>query len=157
VDWIDQSLLYLHTGREFLPYFRSKGIRTATDFIDVYDTLKPTENMSMVGLLDAGTPLTIGQINNIAVALRNDPNMFHVRYWRDHQFELLTEDVVLTKKANLKFMQGFPEEAITLYDELIRQFPTYHQGHFYRGLIQLIERLNLGMEVCLASITLVIL
>lgn len=134
VDWIDQSLLYLHTGQEFLPFFRSKGIRTATDFIDVYDELNPAENGGNVGLLDTGTKLTIGQINNIAVALRNDPNMYHVRYWRDHQFELLTEDIVLTQKANLKFMQGFPEEAITLYDELIRQFPNYHQGHFYRGL-----------------------
>ncbi len=134
VDWIDQSLLYLHTGREYLPYFRSKGVRTATDFIDIYDYNESADTINKIGLLDAGTPLTLGQITNIAVALRNDPNMYHVRYWRDHQFELLTEDIVLTKEANLKFMRGFPEEAITLYDELIRQFPNYNQGHFYRGL-----------------------
>lgn len=136
VDWIDQSLLYLHTGLKYLPFFRQKGVRSATDFIDVFDQLKPAEieNRSLAGLLDEGSPLTAGQINAIAVSLRNDPNMFHVRYWRDHQFELLSEDVVLSKEANLKLMQGFPDEAIELYDQLLQRFPNYHLGHFYRGL-----------------------
>jgi tetratricopeptide (TPR) repeat protein len=130
VDWIDQALLYLHTGPAFLPTLRQKGIRTATDFIDLVDQVEPDKN----GLMEGDKPLTQGHMTAIAVALRNDPNMFHVRYWRDHQFELLTEDVVLTREANLKLMQGFPDEAIQLYDEAIRQFPNYHQGHFYRGL-----------------------
>lgn len=130
VDWIDQALLYLHTGPTYLPTLRLKGIRTATDFIDLVDQAEPGNN----GLMEGANPLTQGHITAIAVALRNDPNMFHVRYWRDHQFELLTEDVVLTRDANLKLMQGFPEEAIHLYDEAIRQFPNYYQGHFYRGL-----------------------
>ncbi|MFZ0549022.1 MAG: tetratricopeptide repeat protein [Candidatus Promineifilaceae bacterium] len=130
VDWIDQALLYLHTGPRILPTIREKGIRTATDFIDLVDQGAPEKN----GLLEGEDPLTLSHVNSIAVALRNDPNMFHVRYWRDHQFELLTEDVVLTRKANLKLMEGLPDEAIPLYDEAIRQFPNYHLGHFYRGL-----------------------
>jgi tetratricopeptide (TPR) repeat protein len=136
VDWMDQALLYLHTGAKHFPSFLEKGVRTATDFIDLYDQLKPTvqENQASVGLLDPGTNLTIGQLNAIAVALRNDPNMFHIRYWRDHQFELLSEDVVLGKEANLKIMQGYPEEATVLYDRLLQQFPNYYTGYFYRGM-----------------------
>lgn len=130
VDWIDQSLLYLHTGPSYLPTLRKKGVRTATDFIDLVDQEKPAEN----GLLTGENPLSTSHLNTIATALRNDPNMFHVRYWRDHQFELLTEDIALTRAANLKLMQGQPEEAILLYDQFLRQFPKDHQGHFYRGL-----------------------
>lgn len=136
VDWMDQSLLYLHTGVKHLPFFLEKGVRTATDFIDLYDQLKPTaqDSQTAAGLLDEGSILTPGQLNAIAVALRNDPNMFHVRYWRDHQFELLSEDVLLGKEANLKIMQGFPNEAIALYDKLLQQFPNYYLGYLYRGL-----------------------
>ncbi|NIW22587.1 tetratricopeptide repeat protein, partial [candidate division KSB1 bacterium] len=38
------------------------------------------------------------------------------------------------KEANLKIMQGFPEEAISLYDRLLQQFPNYYTGYFYRGM-----------------------
>jgi hypothetical protein len=43
VDWIDQSLLYLHSGHngEWFPQFRNVGIRTASDLLDSVE-FRPT-------------------------------------------------------------------------------------------------------------------
>jgi tetratricopeptide (TPR) repeat protein len=158
VDWIDQALLLLHTGKVLPPILQVKGIRTATDFLDVYESLakepsliaaefstshlvepapqpdeKPAETQEQPAKL--WHPKTPGDFKAIVLALQNDPNMLHIRYWRDHAFEALPEDVERQRTlGDLKLMQGLPDEAINTYDDLLRQFPTYHTGRLYRGL-----------------------
>jgi tetratricopeptide (TPR) repeat protein len=85
---------------------------------------------------DAPDPIcTLTQLAMIASALRLDPNLFNVRYWRDHEYEALPDDVERERtRADLKLMRGLPYEAIAGYTELLRKFPEYRTAYLYRGL-----------------------
>ncbi len=149
VDWIDQALLQLHT-RDRFDHFRQSGLRTATDFLDAYEAagLSKTERderrKALARLLDsqqAGNPaesrseLTLALLDTIASALRNDPNLFHIRNWRDGAYEALPEDIERARTpADLKLMRGLPDEAIATYDQLLHDFPTHYSTLLYRGL-----------------------
>jgi hypothetical protein len=56
VDWVDQAILYLHSGHngEWYPQLRTVGIRGATDFLDAagFNLLEPYESLER----DAGEP-----------------------------------------------------------------------------------------------------
>lgn len=165
VDWIDQSLLFLHT-RGLLAAFQVSGVRTATDFIDLFqpDDLPPgrrapsslspeqkrARRLKQAGLvqkflaapLDPAQPSiqldelqALALLESTAVSLVNAPNMFHVQYWRQHEFEALPEDVErLRTAADLKLMQGLPGEAIDIYDLAAQRFPNNYTTLLYRGL-----------------------
>ncbi len=155
VDWIDQALLRLHT-REITHAFLGSGLRTATDFIDFYEpgnepsralkskrkdfanliiTLSANSKEEETDLAELTTEDTMIRLDAIATGLLLDPNYFHVRYWRDHEFEALPEDVEQHRtQADLKLMQGLPGEAIAAYDELLRTFPRYYGSLLYRGM-----------------------
>jgi tetratricopeptide (TPR) repeat protein len=78
---------------------------------------------------------TSAYLETIAAALRLDPNLFHIRYWRDHVYEALPEDVERARTiADLKLMQGLPDEAILAYDDLVRDYPNVSAILLYRGL-----------------------
>jgi hypothetical protein len=79
VDWVDQSLLQLHLGglsdrQERMKVLRSYGIRAATDLEDAL-----TADPAIAQLLDPGQP---NRLTIIREALRNEPNLFHVREWK---------------------------------------------------------------------------
>ena len=147
IDWMDQSLLQIHT-RERFDDFRRSGLRTATDFMDAYEAknlLNDSERLTWRGqlaaLLNSHNPNmannshTLTLIETIHYALQRDPNLFQIRYWRDHEFEALPEDIDAERtKADLKLMQNLPDEAIAVYDKLITKFPKYHALLLYRGL-----------------------
>jgi tetratricopeptide (TPR) repeat protein len=147
IDWMDQSLLQVHTRNRFED-FRASGLRTATDFMDAYeakDILDETTRLDwrnkLADLLNSHNPNmannshTITLIETIHYALQRDPNLFQIRYWRDHEFEALPEDIEAERtKADLKLMQNLPDEAIAAYDKLIQKFPKYHGLLLYRGL-----------------------
>jgi tetratricopeptide (TPR) repeat protein len=152
VDWMDQALLFLHVRGNQLTMddIQATGLRTATDFLDVYEsptgateTERNTRRTALAHALaqqmKAQPDLTVEQIQTrldvLAASFRLDPNLFHLRYWRTHEYEALPEDVERRRtSADLKLMQGVPEEAIAAYNELLRTFPNYHAGRLYRGL-----------------------
>jgi tetratricopeptide (TPR) repeat protein len=149
VDWIDQSLLHIH-ARERIEDFQRAGLRTATDFLDDYSPpglageSLATRRLNLARLLDgdrngaadeARVARTLSQLESIAAALRLAPNLFHIRYWRDHEYEALPEDVERSRtNADLKLMQGLPDEAIVAYGEVLRSFPNHHTALLYRGM-----------------------
>ena len=132
VDWIDQALLHLH-ARDRIEDFQASGLRTATDFLDAYEMPelpedeRPGRREKLARLLDsqrsndvseAQLAHTLALLETMAAGLRLDPNLFHVHYWRGHEYEALPEDVERARTvADLKLMQGLPDEAIVAYDE----------------------------------------
>ena len=93
VDWVDQSLLYLHLRTEkeekaenkkvSRQMFRSIGIRTAMDVHILFES----EERSLIARLEKET---LGQPDILTVlnkTLQNDPSFFHVKQWKDyHEF-----------------------------------------------------------------------
>jgi tetratricopeptide (TPR) repeat protein len=145
VDWIDQALLHLH-ARQRIGDFQSLGMRTATDFLDAYEpAAAPTGELAsgranlarlfggLADSADATTALTY--LDTMVATLRRDPNFFHVRHWRDHEFEVLPEEIERARTlADLRLMQGIPDEAVERYNELLHTFPNQYGLLLYRGL-----------------------
>jgi hypothetical protein len=84
IDWVDQSLLYLHLGKQPeegdgpRDQLRRYGIRTATDLEDV---LASDQGEAMAHLLEPA-PGAPSALRSIHAALRCEPNFQHVRAWR---------------------------------------------------------------------------
>jgi len=87
VDWIDQSLLYVHLGkgkakdketnREKLCRF---GIRSASNLIDLFES----GNAELIGKLESvlnEDPQEASCLRCIYTTIKNEPNLFHVRHW----------------------------------------------------------------------------
>jgi len=87
IDWIDQSLLYVHLGkgeadgketnREKLRRF---GIRTASDLIDLFECGEE----KLIGELESvlnKDPQEASCLRCIYITIKNEPNLFHVRQW----------------------------------------------------------------------------
>ncbi len=150
IDWIDQALLHLHV-RNLVDAFQKSGYRTATDFLDAFNA--PPEpgaasqdwrkrlaavifNQLPTGAekgLDQDGILTL--METTAAALVYDPNMFHVQYWRKHEYEALPEEVErMRTRADLKLMQGLPAEAIDAYAQVLEKMPSSHTTRLYRGM-----------------------
>ena len=82
VDWVDQSLLFLHLSkdkddRETLRRF---GIRTATDLVDVieYKDHDIISKLEYVLTNSREEPI----LNSIYATLKNEPNLYHVKKWK---------------------------------------------------------------------------
>ncbi|MEL6254377.1 MAG: hypothetical protein AAFR87_20380, partial [Bacteroidota bacterium] len=117
VDWVDQSILYLHLGRfgKGEPNNRKKlrkyGIRNATDLDDIFFndekelntkltknkiselSLKRISNDPLIHILDTepnGAPVLL----SIIKALKRSPNLYHIRQWKRYsqdQMDLFDE------------------------------------------------------------------
>jgi len=151
VDWIDQSLLHLHT-RKLVKAFQQSGYRTATDFLDAFNGLDQADQPTLQVWRERMAALILARLEEddakemnearlltlmetTASALKYDPNLFHVQYWRRHEYEALPEDVDrLRTRADLKLMQGLPVEAIDAYDQVLARFPNSQTTRLYRGL-----------------------
>lgn len=88
VDWVDQSLLYLHLGdgnskdgKENREKIRLFGIRTATDLEDAFDAPQPEVVKKLDGLLDKNEKEP-SVLRTILATFRNEPNLQQVRHWR---------------------------------------------------------------------------
>lgn len=147
VDWIDQSLLQMHVT-PYTAAFRQSGLRTATDFLDVYKATDTAQRQRLADLIvgHLSTPPALSQtavltlFDTLAIALDSDPNIFNVRYWRSHAFEALPDDIERTRiSADLQLMQNRAKEAIEIYDGLLRDFPNYPSALLYRGLAHFIR------------------
>jgi hypothetical protein len=105
VDWIDQSILYLHLGKPVVDdaesprdQLRRYGIRTATDLEDVLEPISHApDELARIAKLER--LLTTGPddpsvLRSIQAALRSEPNLRYVRAWRwaDSQERLDTTD-----------------------------------------------------------------
>ena len=93
IDWIDQSMLYLHLGKppqqgEEGPrdQLRRYGIRTATDLADALRPLAPgadeAERIAKLERLLTPGPDAPSVLRTILATLQNEPNLPHVRAWR---------------------------------------------------------------------------
>lgn len=148
VDWIDQALLHVH-AREQIGRFQRCGLRTATDFLDAYTPPDAAgeelaQRRKSLSELLAGADRTGSEpapqptavwLELLVASLRTDPNLYHIRYWRDHAYEVLPEDVERQRTiADLRLLQGEPDDALRSYDALLLRFPEYHTARLYRGL-----------------------
>ena len=100
VDWVDQSLLYLHLdnakdkrkeGDGERMTLRRYGVRTATDLEDVFKakdmynstpTLKDDFIKQFERVLNDGPPDAASVVLSVLATLKNEPNLYHVRQWK---------------------------------------------------------------------------
>ena len=97
VDWVDQSLLYLHLGkgvdgkanRKTLSHY---GIRTATDLLDVVSVEENDFINKILGILnpDEKEP---SKIRSIIATFQNEPNFFHILKWKRFSEECLKDEI----------------------------------------------------------------
>ncbi len=100
VDWVDQSLLYLHVGKKKAKGGKSDreklrrfGIRTATDLQDVLRSEDQQFIDKVEYLLNIDKPDEPGALRCIEATFRDDPNLYHVKKWREFaQNELKPDD-----------------------------------------------------------------
>ncbi len=93
IDWIDQSLLYLHlppnsskdvnASREKLRLF---GIRTATDLEDLFKSGESVLIEKVQHAFDE-SPHADGALQAIFTVMPREPNLNHVRSWKNFQWE----------------------------------------------------------------------
>lgn len=93
VDWVDQSLLYLHLSksnddREILRRF---GIRTATDLVDVIGYKNPDLISKIEYVMTKSKEEPI--LNSIYATLKNEPNLYHVKEWKSFAEKYLSEKI----------------------------------------------------------------
>src|SRR5690349_15672341 len=93
VDWVDQSILYLHLGKSPeeggegpRDQLRRYGIRSATDLEDAFLAGKdagdePTRIARLERLLTVSTE-DPSVLRTVLATLRREPNLTHVRAWR---------------------------------------------------------------------------
>lgn len=92
VDWIDQSMLYLHLGKPPQSgecprdQLRRYGIRTATDLADAFRPLQPgadeAERIAKLEQLLTPGPEAPSVLRTVLATLQNEPNLPYVRAWR---------------------------------------------------------------------------
>ena len=106
VDWIDQSLLYLHLGprqeeksrvnREKLHRF---GIRAATDLVDAFDVHSGDQDWSEEDAREHIKRLEFvlnddekgpSVLRTVLATLKNDPNYHHIKNWKDFPTKILS-------------------------------------------------------------------
>jgi tetratricopeptide (TPR) repeat protein len=158
IDWVDQALLQIHlSDSALIARYRAIGIRTASDLIDAYErACLGSAPAPATAPLPAGTPaaerLTIqklrarlaradagmaepGALETLVAALERDPNMYSVRYWREHEFDVLPRDANLVILPGvLALLNGEPREAIRVVEGAGRGQRRYPPIHFYLGL-----------------------
>lgn len=106
IDWVDQSLLYLHLGKSKArggesdrDKLRRFGIRTATD---LNDALKSTDEelvKRLEYLLNTEKQEEPSILRCIQATFKNEPNLYHVREWKGFaERELKPETVSIRQK-----------------------------------------------------------
>jgi hypothetical protein len=78
IDWLDQALLYQHAKKAF-GQLRARGVRTATDFLQVFTD----SDGALAALMDGADAPQIDP-PLLAAVLDNDEWLEYVRNWRDH-------------------------------------------------------------------------
>jgi hypothetical protein len=78
IDWLDQALLFQHAQAAF-GQLRAQGIRTATDFLQVF-----ADTHGALRALTAGADTAQVNPSLLAAVLTNDEWLGYVRNWRNH-------------------------------------------------------------------------
>lgn len=78
IDWLDQAMLYQHAGAA-IESLRKRGIRTATDFLQVYDDVH-----AALPALMAGQDAPAIEPVLLATALDHDEWLAYVSNWRSY-------------------------------------------------------------------------
>jgi hypothetical protein len=78
IDWLDQALLYQHAG-DAIEALRKRGVRTATDFLQVYEDVD-----SALPALMAGADAPAIEPALLARALDHDEWLAYVSNWRSY-------------------------------------------------------------------------
>ena len=86
IDWLDQALLYQHAGGS-ITALRKRGVRTATDFLQVYDDLD-----SALPALMAGKDAPAIEPALLAKALDHDEWLAYVCNWRSYAVVAMPRD-----------------------------------------------------------------
>ena len=88
VDWVDQSLLFLHLGdgsseiaKKNREKLRTYGIRTATDLEDAFRSTDQEHLKKLERLLNTDDKEP-SILRTILSAFEDEPNLRHVRHWR---------------------------------------------------------------------------
>ena len=90
VDWVDQSLLYLHLGesnkttrQEVRTMLRKYGIRTATDLQDALGGRADGGELAKLERLLNASDDKPSRLPVVLRTLEGEPNLLHVREWRE--------------------------------------------------------------------------
>jgi hypothetical protein len=88
IDWIDQSLLYIHLGKKEADTeetnrdkLRRFGIRTASDLMNVFESGDKEMIGRLEGILNENSQEP-SCLRCIYTTLNDEPNLFHVREWK---------------------------------------------------------------------------
>ena len=89
IDWVDQSLLYMHLGKSKRRVgesdrdkLRRFGIRTATDLEDALGAKDEEFVKRLEYLLNAEKPEEPSILRCIQATFKDEPNLYHVREWK---------------------------------------------------------------------------
>jgi len=118
VDWVDQSLLYLHTNQEDRTTLRRYGVRTATDLLDAFaceatsaDGTTFREQFEWVLDAPAGKPSVT---RSILATLGSERNLQHIVAWKsfkpdtDAREDALFEAVALPNGRHKQRLRATP-------------------------------------------------
>lgn len=111
IDWVDQSLLYLHLGRikdeggeEDHSKLRRFGIRTATDLDDVFRSRDKELIGKIEYLLNKDKENEPSVLRCIHATFKDEPNLYHVREWKGFaDWELKPETIAIRVKEKKKY------------------------------------------------------
>jgi len=112
IDWVDQSLLYLHLGKgdekddSVRGKLRRFGIRTATDL----DEALNSEDTELVGrlkyLLNEDKKKEPSILRCIQATFKDEPNLYHVRQWKGFADRALKPETDALEKAQSAAQKG---------------------------------------------------
>lgn len=105
VDWVDQSLLYLHTTQDDRETLRRYGVRTATDLLDAFaceatsaDGTTFREQFEWVLDAPAGKPSVT---RSILATLGSERNLQHIVAWKSFKPDTDTREDALFEAVAL--------------------------------------------------------
>lgn len=116
VDWIDQAMLHLHV-RDKIEEYRSRGIRTATDILDLYQA-----DRSRLRAVAEEIHGNREYANTLVGSLKADPNIRPIKYWRDYKSPHRAQTFVEWGKSELEEEKW--ERAIEAFNYVLEPYDT---------------------------------
>lgn len=109
IDWVDQSLLYMHLGKSKARVgesdrdkLRRFGIRTATDLEDALGAKDEELVKRLEYLLNAEKQEEPSILRCIQATFKDEPNLYHVREWKGFAARELKPETVSLRRNETK-------------------------------------------------------
>ncbi len=84
IDWVDQAILYLYLDANGADSFRRAGVRTASDFNDLWKSAIGPDDTFDKDKIAAQLQSTVERLNILRTAIAQGPNLHYVlQYWKN--------------------------------------------------------------------------